>query len=115
MIVKYSFNRLTVPCGPSAADDQSADQQAEVGRDFTGDGREDRDRHAGNAVQVAALGIVVTAQPPERENKQYRRAKIKCIYHSCRHGLLPEHLQHALGNGEPPNDIDRRDQDRNRG
>ncbi len=60
----------------AAADEQRHDQESVVLRDDAEDGRAERDRHARDAVPVAAPRGLLVREAAEREDEEYRRRDV---------------------------------------
>ena len=101
-----------------AADDHGDDDPANVAGIRPQNGGDQRDRHAGDAEQVALLRRFMA--------RQARRLKINKIAATmyaavtnppdiCYPLVLAKHLQHALSDGEPTENIDAGDQHGDKG
>ncbi len=121
------------PVGPDhpdhRADHHRADQQPDADRGHAVGQRQDqrgdqRDRHPGDAEDVARPGRLVPGQPGEGEDEQQRGDEVGGAGDGvCGHGVsisvhsvsaTPEHGEHAAGHGETAEDVDGGQQDRQR-
>ncbi len=105
---------ITAPMPPPIAmPSTTSDPGADAGRRMRGERGDDRDRHADHAEQIAAPARLRAGQPAQRQDEQDAGDEIEQRGEIGGHRLrapyffLLVHRQHALGDQEAAEDVDR--------